>query len=96
MKISAKYLRTAIVCGAATVLLCGARVRAAQRNEQDAQAREIEQDRREAEQDRQERRSTPSWSRDWQMGRVRLARKGLAELRGFDRAHLNDIQRVLG
>jgi uncharacterized protein (DUF885 family) len=46
------------------------------------------------EQDRLERRSTPSWSRDWQLGRIRLAKKGLAELRRFDRARLNDIQRV--
>lgn len=46
------------------------------------------------EQDRLERQSTPSWNRDWQLGRIRLARKGLAELRRFDRARLNDIQRV--
>ena len=46
------------------------------------------------EQDRLERQSTPSSSRDWQLGRIRLAKKGLAELRRFDRARLNDIQRV--
>jgi uncharacterized protein (DUF885 family) len=46
------------------------------------------------EQDRLERQSKPSWNRDWQLGRIRLARKGLAELRRFDRARLNDIQRV--
>jgi uncharacterized protein (DUF885 family) len=46
------------------------------------------------EQDRLERLSTPLWSRDWQLGRIRLANKGLAELRQFDRASLNDIQRV--
>jgi uncharacterized protein (DUF885 family) len=46
------------------------------------------------EQDRLERRSTPSWSRDWQLGRIRLAKKGLAQLRGFDRLSLNEIQRV--
>ena len=43
------------------------------------------------EQYRLERQSTPSWNRDWQLGRIRLARKGLAELRRFDRARLNDI-----
>ena len=46
------------------------------------------------EQDRLERQSTPSWNRDWQLGRIRLARKGLADLHRFDRARLNDIQRV--
>jgi uncharacterized protein (DUF885 family) len=46
------------------------------------------------EQDRLERQSTLSWSRDWKLGRIRLAKKGLAELRRFDRARLNDIQRV--
>jgi uncharacterized protein (DUF885 family) len=46
------------------------------------------------EQDRLERQSTPSWGRDWQLGRIRLAKKGLAELRRFDRTRLNDIQRV--
>jgi uncharacterized protein (DUF885 family) len=46
------------------------------------------------EQDRLERQSTPSSSRDWQLGRIRLAKKGLAELRRFDRVHLNDIQRI--
>ena len=46
------------------------------------------------EQDRLERQSTPAWNRDWQLGRIRLARKGLTELRRFDRARLNDIQRV--
>jgi uncharacterized protein (DUF885 family) len=46
------------------------------------------------EQDRLERQSTPLWSRDWQLGRIRLAKKGLAELRQFDRARLNDIQRA--
>lgn len=35
------------------------------------------------------------WSRDWQLERIRLAKKGLAELRQFDRARVNDIQRVL-
>jgi uncharacterized protein (DUF885 family) len=46
------------------------------------------------EQDRLERQSTPLWSREWQLGRIRLAKKGLAELRRFDRARLTDIQRV--
>ncbi|HEY6344288.1 MAG TPA: DUF885 domain-containing protein [Bryobacteraceae bacterium] len=46
------------------------------------------------EQDRLERQSTPTWSRDWQLGRIRLAKKGLAELRRFDRARLNGIQHV--
>lgn len=46
------------------------------------------------EQDHLERRSTPYWSRDWQLGRIRLAKKGLAQLRRFDRAGLNDIERV--
>jgi uncharacterized protein (DUF885 family) len=45
-------------------------------------------------QDRLERQSTPLWNRDWQLGRIRLAKKGLAELRRFDRASLNEIQRV--
>jgi len=46
------------------------------------------------EHDRLEGQSTPLWSRDWQLGRVRLAKKGLAELRQFDRTRLNDILRV--
>lgn len=46
------------------------------------------------EQDRLERQSTPLWSRDWQLGRIRLAKKGLVELRRFDRTHMSDIQRV--
>jgi uncharacterized protein (DUF885 family) len=46
------------------------------------------------EQDRLERQSTPLWSRDWQLGRIRLAKKGLAEVRQFDRTRLNDIQHV--
>jgi uncharacterized protein (DUF885 family) len=45
-------------------------------------------------QDRLERQSTPLWSRDWQLGRIRLAKKGLADLRKFDHARLNDVQRV--
>ena len=47
------------------------------------------------EQERLERQSTPLWSRDWQLERIRLAKKGLAELCQFDRARVNDIQRVL-
>src|SRR5215469_12289524 len=46
------------------------------------------------EQDRLERQSTPSWSRDWQLGRIRLAKKGLAQLRRLDRFRLNEIQRI--
>ena len=46
------------------------------------------------EQDRLERQSTPSWSRDWQLGRIRLAKNGLAQLRRLDRSRLNEIQRI--
>jgi uncharacterized protein (DUF885 family) len=41
-----------------------------------------------------ERQSTPYWSRDWQLGAIRLANKGLAGLRRFDRSRRNDVQRV--
>jgi uncharacterized protein (DUF885 family) len=46
------------------------------------------------EQDRLERQSTPYWDRDWLLGRIRLAKKGLAKLRRFERARLSEIQRV--
>ena len=45
-------------------------------------------------QDRLERQSTPQWSGSWRAGRVRLAKKGLDELRRFDRARLNEVERV--
>ena len=45
------------------------------------------------EQDRLERQLTPQTG-EWQRGRLRLARRGLAELRKFDRARLTEIQRV--
>jgi uncharacterized protein (DUF885 family) len=46
------------------------------------------------EQDRLERQLTPGWTVAWREGRVQLARRGLAELRSFDRASMNDVQRV--
>lgn len=46
------------------------------------------------EQDRMERQCTPYWSREWQLGTIRLVKKGLTELRRFDRSRLNDVQRV--
>lgn len=46
------------------------------------------------EQDRMERQSTPYWSRDWQLGAIRLAKKGLAGLRRFNRSRFTDVQTV--
>src|ERR1700731_3761956 len=45
------------------------------------------------EQDRLERQSTPETA-EWRRGRIQLARRGLAELGRFDRARLNEAQRV--
>jgi uncharacterized protein (DUF885 family) len=45
------------------------------------------------EQDALERQLTPL-TREWQRERVRLAERGLKELRGFDRARMTDSQRV--
>jgi uncharacterized protein (DUF885 family) len=44
-------------------------------------------------QDRLDRQLTPETA-EWRRGRIRLARRGLAELRKFDRARLTEIQRV--
>lgn len=45
------------------------------------------------EQDRLERQLTPQ-TLEWRRGRIQLARRGLAELGRFDRARLNEAQRV--
>ena len=46
-----------------------------------------------SEQDRLERQLTPVTA-VWRRDRIRLARKGLTELRKFDRSHMTETERV--
>jgi hypothetical protein len=45
------------------------------------------------EQDRLERQLTP-WTQAWKRARIQLARRGLVELQTFDRALMNENQRL--